>query len=256
MFLFGRFGCCSDYIKCSDNMECTRIGNSEYKGCSYKFNLEKGRIFYGKNAGKVINIVRDEIAPKELEIVANQQNNVIKDELYERFAEKDRLYLECYDRYFHVGHLGGNGFTYSLEKDEMETLIKLFTDNQIPHKNLKKTQLEENMCIMESDPESTNTYRVVISIPEFEQKFSIANFNSCGLIKKYVQGICKALTNKGINAEVKVFSNCSKGPIEVSNSQSNINQKNNEIKESNTFELIQKQPEFKQITFFDMLTAV
>lgn len=256
MFLLASFGCCSEYIKCSDEMKCTRIGNPEYIGCAYKVNLENGRIFYGKNAGKVINIVRDEIAPKEIETVTNQQKNIIENEIYERFAEKDRLYIECYDRYFHVGHIGGNGFTYSLENDEMETLIKLFIDNQIPHKKLKKTQLEEDMCIMESDPESTNTYRVVISIPGFEQKFSIANFNSCGLIKKYVQGICKALTNKGIKAEIKVFSNCSKGQTEISNTKSNINQKINENKETTSFELIQKQPEFKQITFFDMLTAV
>jgi hypothetical protein len=248
----GSFGCCGDYIKCSDEMKCTRIGNPEYVGCLYKVNLENGRIFYGKNAGKIINIVHDEISPQKVEIVINQQNTIIKNETYERFAEKDRLFLECYDRYFHVGHLGGNGFTYSLEKVEMETLIKLFTDNQIPHKKLKKTQLEESKCIMESDPESTNTYRVVISIPEFEQKFSIANFNSCGLIKKYVQGICKALTNKGIKSEIKVFSNCLKGEkLEISNKI-----QKNDISTPIKAETYKKQSEFKQITFFEILPAV
>lgn len=43
------FGCCSDFIRCSDMMVCLRKGNPDYNGCLYRKNLEAGRIFYGKN---------------------------------------------------------------------------------------------------------------------------------------------------------------------------------------------------------------
>lgn len=43
------FGCCSYYRECSDARKC--VMNIEgYEGCSYRQNLEKGMIFYGKNA--------------------------------------------------------------------------------------------------------------------------------------------------------------------------------------------------------------
>lgn len=43
------FGCCSKYIQCSDEKKCLYPDNVDYMGCLYKRNLEKGRIFYGKN---------------------------------------------------------------------------------------------------------------------------------------------------------------------------------------------------------------
>lgn len=44
-----RFGCCNDFIRCSDARECLHKDNPEYNGCYYRRNLEIGRIFYGKN---------------------------------------------------------------------------------------------------------------------------------------------------------------------------------------------------------------
>ena len=44
-----RFGCCNDFIRCSDARECLHKDNPEYNGCYYRKNLESGRIFYGKN---------------------------------------------------------------------------------------------------------------------------------------------------------------------------------------------------------------
>lgn len=41
------FGCCSLYVECSDEKECLRWRDEEYLGCSYRRNLEAGRIFYG-----------------------------------------------------------------------------------------------------------------------------------------------------------------------------------------------------------------
>lgn len=45
------FGCCSHYEECSKEGYCIMYSKDRafYKGCSYKANLEKGRIFYGEN---------------------------------------------------------------------------------------------------------------------------------------------------------------------------------------------------------------
>lgn len=43
------FGCCNDFVRCSDARECLHKDNTEYLGCYYRQNLEAGRIFYGKN---------------------------------------------------------------------------------------------------------------------------------------------------------------------------------------------------------------
>ena len=43
------FGCCNDFIRCSDALKCLHQDNRMYNGCLYRQNLEAGRIFYGKN---------------------------------------------------------------------------------------------------------------------------------------------------------------------------------------------------------------
>ena len=45
------FGCCGKYLECSDAKDCLQkyIDYEYAKGCSYRKNLESGRIFYGKN---------------------------------------------------------------------------------------------------------------------------------------------------------------------------------------------------------------
>ena len=43
-------GCCSKYIKCSDERHCIQTMVELRQGCQYKrLNLDKGRIFYGVN---------------------------------------------------------------------------------------------------------------------------------------------------------------------------------------------------------------
>ena len=43
------FGCCNDFILCSDARRCLKSKDPDYNGCQYRKNLEAGRIFYGKN---------------------------------------------------------------------------------------------------------------------------------------------------------------------------------------------------------------
>lgn len=46
------FGCCSHYVECSDNLKCVNENIRLRLGCQYKNNLDKGFVFYGKNAIK------------------------------------------------------------------------------------------------------------------------------------------------------------------------------------------------------------
>lgn len=50
------FGCCSHYKECSEKKSCLFPNNLQYRGCQYRGNLEKGKIFYGdqKNMNKDI----------------------------------------------------------------------------------------------------------------------------------------------------------------------------------------------------------
>ena len=43
------FGCCSKYEKCSDYGRCIHENLLYSKACAYRSNLERGRVFYGKN---------------------------------------------------------------------------------------------------------------------------------------------------------------------------------------------------------------
>ena len=43
------FGCCDLFLSCSDAGQCLRMDDPVFWGCLYRRNLEKGRIFYGKN---------------------------------------------------------------------------------------------------------------------------------------------------------------------------------------------------------------
>lgn len=44
------FGCCSEYLSCSDNKKCVHVNKLYARGCAYRRHLELGDIFYGKNA--------------------------------------------------------------------------------------------------------------------------------------------------------------------------------------------------------------
>lgn len=43
------FSCCSRYLECSNAKKCLHPNQLHAKECYYKYNLENGRIFYGKN---------------------------------------------------------------------------------------------------------------------------------------------------------------------------------------------------------------
>lgn len=161
-------------MECSDNMGCIVPNDKDYSGCGYRKNLEDGRIFYGKNKG--IHIVK-------------------KPEV-----KLDKLYLDCNDRNFKIGRLSKNGFTSPLTVEEVEFLTQKLTELSIPH----IFYLDEQKCIMEGDAHEPANSRVNFTVPECEAEFVIANYNSCFMLKRYADGIAKALNLKGFTASVEV----------------------------------------------------
>lgn len=59
------FGCCSRYRECSDQKKCIHPDIKEAQGCMYKFSLEKGQIFYGKNCNVDVAITGPDIQGKQ-----------------------------------------------------------------------------------------------------------------------------------------------------------------------------------------------
>ena len=45
-----KFGCCSQYDKCSKEKRCLHENQFYSKGCFYRENIENGKIFYGENS--------------------------------------------------------------------------------------------------------------------------------------------------------------------------------------------------------------
>ena len=43
------FGCCNDFVRCSDALKCLHSDDRFYNNCYYRKNLEAGKVFYGKN---------------------------------------------------------------------------------------------------------------------------------------------------------------------------------------------------------------
>lgn len=41
------FGCCNDFMRCSDAERCIHQTDRFYNGCIYRTNMEQGKIFYG-----------------------------------------------------------------------------------------------------------------------------------------------------------------------------------------------------------------
>lgn len=78
------FGCCSRYRECSNAKRCV-IDDADYrKNCLYRANLEKGNVFYGKNA-------------KDFDI--NVYNKIL--DIYKSLDNATLYEMDCLIAYFH-----------------------------------------------------------------------------------------------------------------------------------------------------------
>lgn len=211
------FDCCSHYVGCSEKGSCLFIGDDDYKGCYYAKHLRNGRNFYSTHKAENANTVELQKIVEEKKLDMNEKKIISRD----RYKDY-RIYLECYDRQFNVGRLGGNGWTYPLEADEFEIIHNLFKELQIPF----STEKVDSKCIMIGTLEEPAISRVLFEIDGNESKFSIANYNASFIQQKHANGIKNSLEKRGL-----------KGKIENHNfessfrhSNSNLEKKKNEVK--------------------------
>lgn len=229
------FGCCSHFIQCSDCGNCLFIGNEEYEGCQYRKNLDAGRIFYGTRAGEIV--------------LENTEIVLVNTEIVQKKQLPEHIYISCYERYFRIGHLGRNGFSYPLKDEEKELLIEKLKALDIPY----AMDDDETKCIVDGDADEPANSKVYFSFEEKGQRFSIANYNAYLIRKRYADGIAKSLSKKGIKAETQLIGAYSGKTDYVRNKVVTTVEKKEE-NAINELKLPEKQV-YKQISFFDMLGA-
>lgn len=185
-----RFGCCSSYVDCSDKRVCLHIGDSDYEGCSYRGNLESGKIFYGVNATAI---------------------DTPKTEAQEMLIEDKVIFLYCFNRVFSIRSRLKNGFSMELTPEQANKIEIAFNNAFIPYK-LQIDSMAE--CIIdkptEEDPAPANS-RVVFEIDG--EEFHVLNYNDWLIKRKNAELIAKAFDNNFIKARVELrgsFSNVNK----------------------------------------------
>lgn len=182
------FGCCSLYIECSDAKQCLRdVNNSEYTGCYYRKNLEAGRIFYGKNAGKEpeIVIIEPEIVQENPKIVPNWR----KPERY--------IYLTCYNQPFKILLRNKVGLSYGLKEESFIKLKNLFEALDVPYIT--------GLCESEYEAKEKQICNYRVTIEAGEDKYNVLNYNSLLIPEKIARGIQKAFEVKGIPAKAEQY---------------------------------------------------
>ena len=176
-------GCCSQYRECSDKKMCLHAADPDYAGCSYRRNLEDGRIFYGVHADGHGIIQKHPNPPKKVQ-------------------HDTSIFLYCYDRLFSVLSRQKNGFSLSLTPEQAEKIEAAFVDAGIPYKLQIDSQTE---CIIdypsEEEPAPANS-RVVFEIAS--EEFHLLNYNTWLIKKQIAERIRKAFDNHFIPARVEL----------------------------------------------------
>lgn len=173
-----KFGCCSKRDQCSDILQCIYKDDPEYSQCGYRKNLEAGRIFYGKNAGK----------KPEPKIIPN-------------WAKPEyHIYLTCYNQPFAVLARNKVGLSYQLKEESFNKLKNLFDALQVPY----ITDLSQGEFIdKETKEKQICNYRVTIEAGD--DKYNVLNFDSLLVPEKVARGIQKAFEVRGIPAKAEQY---------------------------------------------------
>lgn len=153
----------------------------------YRKNLEAGRIFYGKNAIEVTEIVieKPKIVIKEPKPVPNWMK------------PEHHIYLICYNQSFKLCVRNKVGLSYGLKEESFTKLKNLFDAISIPY----TTELSESEQ-KEREKQLCN-YRVTIKAGE--DKYNVLNYNSLLIPEKIAKGIQKAFEAKGIPAKAEQY---------------------------------------------------
>lgn len=190
------FGCCSLNEKCSDARHCLRdINDPEYSNCGYRrLNLDRGRIFYGKNANIQVETVQEE--PKS--VIEKPEIVIKKPKTVPHWMEPEcHIYLACYNQSFKLCVRNKVGLSYGLREESFIKLKNLFDALGIPY----TTELSESE--QEAKEKQICNYRVTIEVGE--DKYNVLNYNSLLVPEKIARGIQKAFEAKGIPAKAEQY---------------------------------------------------
>ncbi len=216
-----KFGCCSKRIECSDAGACFYKNDPEMSECGYRRNLEAGRIFYGKNAGKKVTKAVDNVTISTKKVT------------------EYKIYLTCYDRPFAVLYrhdIYKGAVSYQLKEDNFNKIKNLFDGLEIPYitditqvrfkstcKECKHYYYEDEIdycsvqnnkidtletCTKYKEKEMICDSRTVIEVGE--DVYHILNFDSLLIPDSVAEGIKKAFEAKGVPARVEKYGRCSK----------------------------------------------
>lgn len=167
------FGCCSSYMDCSDALECLHREDAAYTGCAYRRKLEKGIVFYGKNAGRM--------HPAK--------------EHHEKSKNPRDIYLACFGQLFVVRSWQKGRYSYKLSEEQAAGLRELFERQAVPYRMTLDFQDRIDGEPIEDD--SPCYYQAVVSIDG--QEYSVRNFNMNFIKQGYAERISKAFNRKGIS---------------------------------------------------------
>lgn len=231
------FGCCSLYKECSDARHCLRdINDPGYSNCGYRrFNLEKGRIFYGKNAIKEVESKEPGTVQDKPKIVPNW----MKPEYH--------IYLTCYNQSFKLCVRNKVGLSYGLKEESFIKLKNLFDALGVPY----TTELSES--VQEEKEKQICNYRVNIEVGE--DKYNVLNSNSLLIPEKIARGIQKAFEAKGIPAKTEQYGRYNTVEIPPWNQKMEIKAVGTETIPEPVIEPEQKEVIFEQASIFDLIGA-
>jgi hypothetical protein len=117
------------------------------------------------------------------------------------FPKEKWIFLDCFERNFKVGRMGKTGLSYPLTDEEYQIVRTLFDDSAVPFVDMDPKQ---SKCIREGDEQEPANTKVTFKVPGNEQEFIIGNYDQCLILKRYSDGIAKALIAKGIDAKVEM----------------------------------------------------
>ncbi len=187
------FDCCSQFLKCSDNLECVHKEDGLGEGCSYRRKLEDGIVFYGKNKN-----IFEPLKFGRLPEGFIPRKKVVETDNVSR--QKPKVYLICYQMPFAVFRRS-KGLSYKLNSEQFTELIAEFVQKEIPYRT--KLDLLEDLPGDEVEVDGPCNSRVVFKFNDNE--YHILNFNSYLIQNWFAEKICKSLISKGFESRVELI---------------------------------------------------
>lgn len=184
------FGCCSSYIKCSDERQCIHKDDEIYAGCQYRKNLEAGNIFYGKNAGKPVPDVHISVKSKNwwsYPVKDNAERNSIIDILigagvinipvFSGFCGS-RVLFDYKDKTYVLQSPGPKMITKEAAYNIQEKLTKLFPSRveilavgTVHQENNYTYQADKTIAVKQNLDESRKTLKPLPKHKPFSDKY-------------------------------------------------------------------------------------